>query len=113
LKLVLSLGSSGLFLWLAFRNVDITLAWQQMSQVRPGYVLGYLGCMVLIQLVRIYRWELLIRPFAVLSSKASFRISALGLMLILVLPLRLGELARPYLVKQETGAPMSSSLGAA
>lgn len=112
-RIVLSLVVSAVFLWVAFRNVDLEAAWQQLLAVDGIYLIGFILSVAIIQLVRIYRWDLLIRPFARLSPAATFRVSSLGMMFILVLPLRLGELARPYLVKQETGAPISSSLGAA
>ena len=37
----------------------------------------------------------------------------MGMFLIMFMPLRLGELARPYLMKRELAIPLTSGLGAA
>jgi glycosyltransferase 2 family protein len=111
-RIALSLAVSVLLLWLAFRSVDVGGLTEQLSSIQLEYVALYFLALVGIQVCRVFRWEVLIRPFARVSLRQSLRISNLGLMLILALPLRLGELARPYLLKQETGASMSSGLGA-
>ncbi|MEE8408645.1 MAG: lysylphosphatidylglycerol synthase transmembrane domain-containing protein [Myxococcota bacterium] len=111
LRLAIGLALSALFLWLAFRGVDLAEMWHYITNVHPGYVVAYVASLVLIQFCRVFRWGVLIRPFATISPGALFRISCVGLMLILILPLRLGEFARPYLLKKETGARMSSGLG--
>jgi glycosyltransferase 2 family protein len=112
IRLLLSLAVSVLLLWLAFRGVDIHELGAQLRTVDASYVLLYLCTIVVTQACRVFRWDLLIRPFAQVTTRQLLRVSNLGLMLILVLPLRLGELARPYLLKQETGASMSAGLGA-
>ncbi len=111
-RLIASLAVSVALLYLAFRDVDVSALSAQLGGVRLGYVGLYFVTLVLIQACRIFRWNVLIRPFARVTTAQALRISNLGLMLILALPLRLGELARPYLLKQETGASMSAGLGA-
>ena len=111
-QLVASLALSALFLWLAFRNVDFAAAMRLVGSVSLPLVALYVVSLVLIQLARAARWEILVRPFAAISKRAAFRISNIGGMLVLVLPLRLGELSRPYLLKRECGARMSAGLGA-
>ncbi|MBI5508139.1 MAG: flippase-like domain-containing protein [Deltaproteobacteria bacterium] len=111
LRLGISLGLSGLFLWFAFHNVDLDTMWAQLRQVRWWAVVAFALLTMLIQLCRILRWEVLVRPFVKISTPTLFRVSGLGLMLIMVLPLRLGEFARPYLLKKETGAPFSAGVG--
>ena len=64
-----------------------------------------------LQAFRILRWNILIQPFAKVNTASLFRIGGVGMMLVLLLPLRLGEFARPYLLKNESGAPLSSGLG--
>ena len=112
LRIVVSLVLSALFLWVAFRHVDFPQMWQYMRGADHRYTLIFVGSVIVMHLVRIFRWDILIRPFAQVSKLQILRISALGLMLIVVLPLRLGEFARPYLLKREVGAPLSSGLGA-
>ena len=110
-QLVVSLGVSALCLWLVFRHVDFDLMMQQVRGADHRYTALFAIATVVIQICRIYRWDVLIRPFTRISTSALFRISSIGLMAITVLPLRLGEFVRPYLLKKESGAPMSSGLG--
>jgi hypothetical protein len=104
---------SAIFLYFAFRQVDLDASWQELRRVDLRYVAVYVVCLLVIQGCRIFRWDVLIRPFAQVSTAAQMRISCVGLMLIFALPLRLGEFARPYLLKRETGASLSAGIGAA
>ena len=110
LRLGLGLGVSGLLLWVAFRDVDFGLVMARLGDIRLGYVGLFAMSLAMIQLCRIFRWGVLIKPFAKISSGALFRISSVGLLLILVMPLRLGEFSRPFLLKRECGASMSAGL---
>lgn len=111
LRFASSLGASAFFLWLTFRHVDFATMWRHIAEARHGYTVLFALSLVGCQVARVVRWDLLIKPFAKVSMGALFRIGCVGLMLILVLPLRLGELGRPYLLKRETGAPLSAGLG--
>ena len=111
-KLGVSLALSGVFLWVAFAKVDLGAMVARATAVPPLYVTGFFVCLVLMHLCRVYRWGTLVQPFAPVGRAALFRISGIGLMLMVLLPLRLGELARPYLLKRATGASLNSGLGA-
>ena len=111
LRLILSLGLSAVFLWFAFHKVDLGAMWQQMIHVKWWAVVGFVLLNIFIQLCRTLRWDVLIRPFVKVSKRTLFHVSSLGLMLITVLPLRLGEFGRPYLLKKVTGAPFSAGVG--
>lgn len=111
LQLVVSLAISAGCLWLVFRHVDFPLMLQQVRSADHRYTALFFVATIIIQVCRTYRWDILIRPFTRISTSALFRISSVGLLAILVLPLRLGEFVRPYLLKKESGAPMSSGLG--
>jgi uncharacterized protein (TIRG00374 family) len=112
IRLVLSLGLSALFLWIAFRNVNFQAALGHVGSVSLVMVGLYVVLLAFIQWARAERWKVLVAPFAPLTHAAAFRISNLGSMLVLVLPLRLGEFSRPYLLKKETGARMTAGIGA-
>lgn len=113
LRFGLSLLVSAALLYWAFRDVNIRSMWQLMRGVKPVFFLLHLVLLALVQVCRVYRWEALVRPFAPMTARASWRVSGLGGLLTLLLPLRLGEFARPYLLKQETGASMGAGIGAA
>lgn len=50
-------------------------------------------------------------PQAVISKKQAASICAIGFMAILLLPLRLGEFVRPYLLSKKSGVSMTAALG--
>ena len=111
-RLVLSVGVSFLFLRLAFRNVDMAQVVVILRQVRLGYVALYCLALACVQLFRALRWGILTRPFAPMSAGATWRISNIGGMMVMLLPLRLGEFARPLLMKRASGASFTSSMAA-
>lgn len=113
LRLCLSLMVSGVFLWLAFRHIDVAAVAQTLRQLRPWPIVLYVLSLVATQIFRALRWHVLVRPFAPVSRWTSWRISNVGNMLILLLPLRLGEFARPYMLRREVGARLTSGIGAA
>ena len=111
-RLLVSLALSGFFLWLAFRQVDMQAVTRTLRRVHVSYIALYVLALVAVQVLRALRWDVLVRPFARLTPRAIWRISNVGNMLIMLLPLRLGELARPYLMKKQAGASFSSTMGA-
>ena len=111
IRLILSLLLSAGFLWAAFHAVDFKQVWHAMHAIRPGYVAAYVITLMVVQVARAWRWDVLVQPFAQLPWRQVWRISNVGNMLIMILPLRLGELGRPYLMKK-AGARFTSTVGA-
>ena len=112
-KLLLSLGVSVALLWFVFRSVDIAQLLERLASLELVFVLGSLGGMVVVQALRAWRFAYLVRPIAPDSHRALICIGHMGMFLIMFMPLRLGELARPYLMKRELAIPLTSGLGAA
>jgi len=67
-----------------------------------GWLGIYLLILSLIHVLRVIRWKPLLDPIVELDWKTHNRIGAVGFMAMFLFPLRLGELVRPYLVKQQT-----------
>lgn len=111
LRFALSLAVSVGCLYFVFRHVDFPMMMEQVKKADHRYTALFAIATAVIQVCRIYRWDILIRPFARISKRALFRISSVGFLLILALPLRLGEFARPYMLKREAGVSMTSGLG--
>ena len=113
LKLLVSLAVSAALLWFVFRSVDFDELLERLISLDLVFVLGALIGMALVQAFRAWRFAYLVRPLAPNSQPALIRIAHLGMFLIMFMPLRLGELARPYLMKRELKIPLTSGLGAA
>lgn len=116
LRFVVSLIIAGGFALALSRYIDILPA----DRSVPGWVLpAYLATLLPYFGLRNLRWWFLVRrleapvesgapsPRLVETTACAFA----GMMWIMVLPLRLGELARPLLLNQRTGVSASASLG--
>lgn len=106
----------GFFLWLASRSLPL----DNISAYLEGADLGHLGLwagvFVAIYAVshwaRVFRWSFLVRPLdESIRPMTIHRVCAVGFTAILLLPLRLGELVRPYLLSRRTDLSLSAVLG--
>ncbi len=105
INLALSLASLAFFAWLVWPNPHVrhelaaTLAAIEFSAFWP-YLFGYIGLLGVVHFFRAYRWNNLLAP---IGGKLPFgklmAVSSIGFMAILALPARLGELARPALIR--------------
>lgn len=110
-RLLLATGVSAVILWWIFRDVHWQHLWRQIVEMDLTYVGLYALALVVVQLCRVWRWQPLIKSFVKLTPRELFRISNIGLFLILALPFRLGEFSRPYLLKKHHGVRMSMGMG--
>jgi glycosyltransferase 2 family protein len=70
----------------------------------------YLLLLTLIHILRVIRWKPLLDPIVEIDVWTHNRIGAVGFMAMFLMPLRLGEFVRPYLVKHETGKTRTSAV---
>jgi len=74
------------------------------------YLLPYFAVLTAIHFLRVVRWAPLLKPIADIDFKRLNQVSAVGFMYLFILPLRLGELARPYLIADRGDIKMSQAL---
>src|SRR5438105_15559736 len=98
LRTVLSLAMSAVFIWLSLRHTDVRAVASAMAAADPGRIALYVCVLLAIHLVRTVRWGILLEPLGHVGFKRLNSASAVGFMLLMVLPLRLGEFARPLLI---------------
>jgi glycosyltransferase 2 family protein len=113
LRLLVSLGVSAVLMWLSLRNADLRAVGRAISSADPWRMAGYAALLVCVHLVRTVRWGILLEPLGRVSFKRLNSASAVGFMLLILLPLRLGEFARPLLIARpapgERGAALRRS----
>jgi hypothetical protein len=63
------------------------------------------------QILRSYRWGVLLSPIERVDQLSLFSVTSVGFMLIVAIPARIGEFARPYLITRKSTIKMSSALG--
>ena len=112
-KLSVSLAVSVGLLWFVFRSVDFGLLIERLQTLQPMMVLGAFFTIAGFQMLRAWRFAYLVRPLAPNDQATLVRIGHLGMFLMMFMPLRLGEFARPYLMQRKLGVALSSGLGAA
>ena len=112
LQLAAGLGLSAFFLYLAFRGEDWTSVRAELAHTRYGWVAAMAVTGVYALYVRCQRWRLLLEAAASrpLPMGPIFSASAIGFMANMLLPFRVGEIARPYLVARRTEVSMSTAL---
>ena len=97
-RLLLSLAVSALFVWLSLRNAPVREVAHAIAEADKRPILGYFCIALVIHVVRTLRWGELLAPLGRIPFKRLNSASAVGIMMLIVLPLRLGEFARPLLV---------------
>jgi len=110
-KVILGLALSALLIYLSVRGIQFQGVADAFKAVRSGYLFPALFMLLLMQVFRSFRWGLILRPIARLDPLPLFSVTSVGFLAIIAIPARLGELARPYLIRQRCGVPMSSALG--
>jgi len=75
------------------------------------WLLPAMAVLVLVHFLRVLRWAPLIRPLARFDFPTLNRVGAVSFLALFVFPLRLGELARPYLIAGTGKLRKSAALG--
>jgi uncharacterized protein (TIRG00374 family) len=100
LRGLLSLGVSALFITFSLRHTHPRAVAAAIGGADPWPILTYLAILLVVHLVRTVRWKLLLEPLGVVRFAQVNSACAIGFMLLMTLPLRLGELARPVLISR-------------
>jgi uncharacterized protein (TIRG00374 family) len=110
LKLAASLAVTVLLSWWAFRDTDWSQQWASLRTANYLWLVPYFGVLTAIHLCRTLRWGYLLQGIEKVPFKKLNEASAIGFMMLLVLPFRLGEFARPYLIAQRSGIRKSAAM---
>jgi hypothetical protein len=115
INLALSLAISlGCIAWTFKDTLPGTPQWAQMvtafRSANYSWVLPYLGILALVHLCRVLRWGNLLSGLGRVSFKKLNEASAIGFMMLIILPFRLGEFARPLLIAQRSSIRRSAAM---
>ncbi len=110
LKLAGSLAITIAFTAWAFRDTHWSDQWASLKAAHYVWLLPYLVVLTLIHLFRTLRWGCLLSGLARVPFRPLNDASAIGFMMLLVLPFRLGEFARPFLIAQRTAVRRSAAM---
>ncbi len=107
----LSLAVSGGFLYLAFRNVPLDELRAAVARVDPTWLGLAVAVSLLIMLCRAWRWQIELRPLAHVRYDRLWVITAVAYLAINLLPVRLGEVVRPWLLSRRAPVSFSNVVG--
>jgi len=110
LQTLVGLAVSGGALWLTLRGRDFGAIWRAAREADYRYLAPYFAILVAIHLIRTVRWGILLEPVAKVPFAKLNSVSAVGFMALVLLPFRLGEFARPYLVAERPKLRVSAAL---
>ena len=101
-KLIIGTLFSAVFLYLALKGIQWTALVEALKHARYIYLLPSVGFTLLNLWLRAYRWRFLLQPVKSVSTNSLLSATAIGYMANNLLPARLGELVRAYVLgKQE------------
>lgn len=110
-KVAAGLALSALLVWLSIRGIEFRAVIEGFQTIRAGYLIPVVATLFLMQLLRSIRWGIILRPIEKIDQFSLFSVTSVGFLAIVSIPVRLGELARPYLIAKKSRVPMSSALG--
>ncbi len=110
LQVVAGLAVSAVALWLTLRGKDLGAIWDEMRAADYRYLAPYIVILLAIHVARTLRWGILLEPVVDVPFARLNAISAVGFMALMLLPFRLGEFARPYLVAEPGRLRVSTAL---
>jgi len=96
--------------YFAFRGINFAALAASLTSVNYLYIIPVVLVVVGGHWLRCYRWGKILETLVRYDQKTLFALGSIGYMAVNVLPARLGELARPYLVKKRSGIKMSASM---
>ncbi len=108
-KTAIGIIISALFLFLAFRNVDFAELGAALKSANYLYIIPVVLLSLVSVSVRSLRWRYLLRPIKEIGARSLLSATFIGLMANNVLPARLGEFVRAYVIGEREQISKSTS----
>ena len=113
IKLFLSLGITFGCIWWMFRDYHDE-DWHRLGVAIASadwkVLIPYFGILVVVHVARTLRWGNLLSGMEVVPFKKLNEASAIGFMMLIILPFRLGEFARPFLIAERSNIRRSAAM---
>jgi uncharacterized protein (TIRG00374 family) len=105
-SLALMIVLLAVFLW----NVDFDEMGRAMAQANPWLIVLAAALALFSYWVRVIRWMLILRPVARVRLSSALLATAVGYAAITLLPARMGDILRPFLLAKRDHFPVSAGL---
>lgn len=110
LPLITGLIISGVALYYSLRNVPIAEIIQYLTTINYIWIIPSILICTLSLLIRVLRWQIILESTKHLNFLKVFHPLMIGFMLNLILPGRVGEIARPAILNKKEGVPFTVGL---
>ena len=111
IKYFLGVLISVIGLYYAFRQVNFWELWISIKNVNIILILLAVFILVLSNVIRAWRWQILVKPIKDVSFDPAFSSIMIGYFGNSVLPFRMGEFLRAYVVANKTSLTASTAFG--
>lgn len=111
INVLLSIVLAGVFLYLAFRHVPLAGLGTALQRFDLRWLIPAFGISLLLQIFRAWRWQLEIRPLERVPLGRLWVVTSVAYMAINLLPVRLGEFVRPWLLSRRSRLTFSNIVG--
>jgi uncharacterized protein (TIRG00374 family) len=113
-KLIISLTAgcilSGAALFLAFRNVPFADLVAYLGAIQYAWIFPTILLVIVAFILRALRWQMILNMSNAVSFRMSYHPLTIGFMANLILPGRIGEAARPLILKRKEGVSFTTGL---
>jgi uncharacterized protein (TIRG00374 family) len=106
-----SVAVGGLALWLAARHVAAGELRGALARFDARWLVPAFAISLLLQVFRAWRWQLVLRPLASIPLGRLWVVVSVAYMAINVLPARMGEVVRPWLLARRSSVSFSNVVG--
>jgi glycosyltransferase 2 family protein len=110
-KLILGVLIGAVLVYLSVKGIHFEDIAEGFKTIRYKYIVPTLMIFFFMQVLRSWRWGIILRPLGKVDQLSLFSITCVGFLAIVAIPARIGELARPYLIAQKSNIKMSAALG--
>lgn len=110
LQLALGIAISAVAVWFAMRGVSLPEVWKALTRANPWLFLAVMSLTLASFWVRALRWRSLLAGGRAMRLDSLFSSTMIGFMTNNVLPFRLGEFVRPWVLARREGCSMSMAL---
>jgi uncharacterized protein (TIRG00374 family) len=110
LKLLFSLLITCVFGWWAFRDTNWNEQWESLRSANYLWLIPYIVLCLVVHVFRTLRWGFLLSGMEKVPFRKLNEAAGIGFMMLLVLPFRLGEFARPFLINQRSSIRRSAAM---
>lgn len=109
-KLIAGIIVSVIFIWFSMRGVEYEEVFKALENINYVFLLPTIMLFLCMSFLRSVRWGVILSPMERIDQRRLFPITCVGYMAIALIPMRIGEFIRPYLVSSEGKIPLSSAL---